>query len=596
MKNASSGGYLSLWKTLMCRFAPGLAPGRAIAAGLAAVLGLALASCGAGFAIPSRETRVSLYIASSTARSWLPAGNRDTAKYDVTLTQGDSSVRGSFLPDSAGWNSPALAAGSWELKVVGYNSDGVEASEASASFELAEGETKSLSMSMRPVAGNGTVKMYADIASASLAAGAVDVSFADSTGTGVSVNVLAADASLGGALSSETELPAGDYAAKFVLRDGTAVKDTLFGACVVAKGCTTTISLGLLEGGAPLLDWDASVPVADPTDPDNPVDPSPENPNVRYATNPDGRVGKYSATMNVSCANGKSDGFGDWTSDMLIAQGASNDIAQSFRGDHEAPVYDTYALYAAWDDSNLYLGWQFVNVVDVVDPAQGYPVSDNGKPWNGDIPQIIALDVDPAVSSAGTLASGDGVWAAAGKVFNKFGNGMDRLLMFSSKPGVGKPGVFRPDASGFMSYADAYVSLFSAAGVVYGYVDGRLPSIASVYGVNKPGAWAGYTPSLLLDSTQFVDLVPLGHKDSQDTFYEMKIPFAALGITRAQLEQKGIGVMHVSTFGESGIGSIPYDAAAYDNYNTPYGPDSSTSGEKEDLDVFTAKMARIGHL
>ena len=45
-----------------------------------------------------------------------------------------------------------------------------------------------------------------------------------------------------------------------------------------------------------------------------------------------------------------------------------------------SPVYDTYALYSAWDNDNLYLMWEFTNVTDVVDPAQGYPISDNGKP------------------------------------------------------------------------------------------------------------------------------------------------------------------------------------------------------------------------
>ena len=78
----------------------------------------------------------------------------------------------------------------------------------------------------------------------------------------------------------------------------------------------------------------------------------------KYSTNATG-VGQYK-TINS---------FSDWTQDMIIAQGVANDDARIFRGSHEGPVYDTYALYGAWDDNNLYLMWQFVNVTDVVDPA-----------------------------------------------------------------------------------------------------------------------------------------------------------------------------------------------------------------------------------
>jgi len=326
----------------------------------------------------------------------------------------------------------------------------------------------------------------------------------------------------------------------------------------------------------------------------------------KYATNPNGQYGKYTTEMNVESSNMKSDGFTDWSEDMIIAQGVANDIAQSFLGSHEAPLYDTYTLYAAWDDDNLYLGWQFVNVVDVVDPAQGYPISDNGKPWNGDIPQILAFDLDASKSGDGTLEDGTGVWAASGKAFNLFENGLDALAMFSSKPGVGQPSLFFVNENGDFEYnlgmeADGKtpipspnVKLFKDAGVDYGYIDGLHTDITEVWGVNKPGAWAGYEPDDLLDGSNFEDMLTLGHEKTQDTFYEMKIPFEALGIDKNYLETVGIGVMHVSTFGESAIGSIPYDPAVYDNYDTPYGPDASSSGEKEDVDVFTAPMARIG--
>ncbi|MBQ1517583.1 MAG: hypothetical protein IIZ46_05225, partial [Clostridia bacterium] len=68
-----------------------------------------------------------------------------------------------------------------------------------------------------------------------------------------------------------------------------------------------------------------------------------------YATNPTG-VGTNKTISSAA----------DWTSAELIAQGVANDDANVFRGPHEYPVYDDYALYGAWDDTNLYIGWQYV--------------------------------------------------------------------------------------------------------------------------------------------------------------------------------------------------------------------------------------------
>ncbi len=56
--------------------------------------------------------------------------------------------------------------------------------------------------------------------------------------------------------------------------------------------------------------------------------------------------------------------FSDWSEDMLIAQGAAWDVANHYKGGHENCVLDTYALYAAWDNDNLYVAWQMVNTTD----------------------------------------------------------------------------------------------------------------------------------------------------------------------------------------------------------------------------------------
>jgi len=292
-----------------------------------------------------------------------------------------------------------------------------------------------------------------------------------------------------------------------------------------------------------------------------------------FATNPNGQKGKP--------ANIVIDGsFDDWTNDMIVAQGVANDDPRIFKGSHEGPVYDLYALYAAWDDDNLYLMWQYTNVTDVVDPAQGFPISDNGKPWNGNIPIIIALNTDPSLNVDGIIEGTETtVWTDA--LHNTFDNGMDRLLMFSSKPGVGEPAVFVPNANGNMDYEEENIRPFEDFGITYLYGDGFKPE--TMMGINANG-WAGYSPADLQDPSLFIDFLTTSHDVNQNTMYEMKIPFAAIDMDRSTLESQGLGVMLISTFGQSGIGALPNDPTSLDNALEPYSADSSTSVQWQEWD------------
>ena len=117
----------------------------------------------------------------------------------------------------------------------------------------------------------------------------------------------------------------------------------------------------------------------------------------KYATNPDGKVGKK-ATITIDGS------FSDWSDDMLIAQGAAWDIANNWKGGHENCVLDSYALYAAWDDDNLYIGWQMVNTTDTwANPGDG-PLSDGGRVL--DVPLVIALDVGNKNAMTGKVTDG----------------------------------------------------------------------------------------------------------------------------------------------------------------------------------------------
>lgn len=65
-----------------------------------------------------------------------------------------------------------------------------------------------------------------------------------------------------------------------------------------------------------------------------------------YSTNANDAVGAYaSITIDGS--------FSDWSDDLIVATCGANDMCNAFHGSHENSVIDIYAIYAAWDDSNL---------------------------------------------------------------------------------------------------------------------------------------------------------------------------------------------------------------------------------------------------
>lgn len=295
-----------------------------------------------------------------------------------------------------------------------------------------------------------------------------------------------------------------------------------------------------------------------------------------YATNPNDQMGAYKTIRSAS----------DFTDSMIIAQGVANDDPRIFRGSHEGPVYDSYALYGAWDDENVYVGWQFTNVTDVVDPAQSYPISDNGKPNNGDIPQILAFNLNTGNITDGSLDTGGYVWG----IDIGYETAIDAMACFSSKAGLGQPALFQSSADGTFSY-DTCVG-FDEAGITYKAEDGFFGS--SVIGINGNG-YSGYVPSMVLDAnSNWINFLDAGHSKTQDTFYTMTIPMDSLGITKDDIQNYGIGVMHISTFGQSGIASLPMDMTMLDNATEEYSADNSTSHEKEDVDTITVPLARLG--
>lgn len=312
-----------------------------------------------------------------------------------------------------------------------------------------------------------------------------------------------------------------------------------------------------------------------------------------YSTNPRGGVGKP-ATITI---DGTTLG---WDESMLIAQGVANDACVAFKGQHENCVTDCYSMYAAWDDENLYIAWQMVNPADTWwRPGDG-PLTDYGR--IGNVPLVLALSVKPDNQGlSGRMPS-----EPKGYIWNtpqlQFTEHVDYALYMSGEAGQGKPSIFNAvDAEGNSSYDAEGCRLFSSVGIAYKMAQDFLPSEMMVL-VNPSDPSAAYGASStfinILDDEMrkayYGHTAGVKHDTKYDSFYEIKIPFSAIGIDRNYLETVGIGARIIATRGESGIDCLPHDPAMLDNVYGDYAHDTSTSHEKDDLDEITYQMASIG--
>lgn len=307
----------------------------------------------------------------------------------------------------------------------------------------------------------------------------------------------------------------------------------------------------------------------------------------RYATNPNNKAG---AKKTINSAS-------DFTEDMIIAQGIANDDPAIFRGSHEAPKFDLYAMYGAYDDTNVYIGIQYTNVTDVVDPAQQSPQTGRGKP-NGadaDIPQMLVFDTRSGNYTDGTTNDTEQTTTWDTKVTFSGDAKVDKVYMYSPKDRIVNQALF--------SVADGKVDYNTV--VKSGYQGKQLPGTSIVwedgffgnnmYGI-KDNGYSGYKPENITDdNSKWVDFkAEADHKTSNDTFCILTMPMELLGTSVQQIEESGIGVMAIATYGESGIGSLPMDTTMLDAATEPYSKDDSTSGEKEDEDEITVSLAQLG--
>ena len=299
-----------------------------------------------------------------------------------------------------------------------------------------------------------------------------------------------------------------------------------------------------------------------------------------YGTNPSGYGKQSTITVDGS--------FSDWSEDMLVARSAAWDCPNHWKGAHENNLADCYALFGAWDNSNLYIGMQFVNTTDTWQRPGDASLSDSGK--MNDIPIMLALNTGKSPAMNGKASDGKGIWG----LNIGFTTRVDHILCFSSTPGLGNPGFFKADSTGATNYTNTELcKTFTAAGVSYKKADGN--ACSEIWGLD----YSEDPDDIYSDSANWVDFKTFSgsqgaHNTQFDTFYEISIPLASLGMTASEMASNGIGAMLIGTRGESGMDCVPFDPTMLDNVMGDYSKDPSTSLEKEDTDDITVPLAKIG--
>ena len=291
-----------------------------------------------------------------------------------------------------------------------------------------------------------------------------------------------------------------------------------------------------------------------------------------YWTN---KNGAYGTNKTISS-------FSDWTEAEKIVQGAANDDPRAFRGYHEKAT-DFYALYAAYDDTNLYLMVEMPSIDgrDITSKDGQYALDES-------LGMGVGINTGKRVAGDGEMDTGITPWNAAGK-FYSITEGIDTLLMFHPSE-YGTPGYFITNEDGKFSYGENYCLAWKTLGVSTSKEVGLVSS--TLYGRSDN---YGLSMDEYLAKTDYVDMLTDPEKTDVSGYkYQITIPLSALGIDKSYIQNTGISVMTFSTFGTSMMDALPWCPNLIDVASEAYSIDDSTSQEKEDVDTYNVPLARIG--
>lgn len=307
---------------------------------------------------------------------------------------------------------------------------------------------------------------------------------------------------------------------------------------------------------------------------DNPSPPPPPAGDY-YWTNKDDAVGTNKTISSLS----------SWSESDKIIQGVACDTPRCWLGGHEYPDPDLYAMFAAWDDTNLYLMIEIPNV-DNADAV------DNDKCYAGSqfLPMGIVMNTGKRTPGDGTLTDGNSVWQ--GKKLYSW-TAIDTMLMFHPRLNIGEPSVFMTDSTGKFTYTDKTLCVgFKLAGVERNvYFNESVSANMWAAVTDSEGNWGGKS-STDMSTYTYVDYKASGKKMSS---YQLTIPLASIGIDKNYIESVGISVGAFSTYGASAMDCLPWDDCMIDCAAESYSSDPSSSKEKEDIDELSY-LARVGKM
>lgn len=269
----------------------------------------------------------------------------------------------------------------------------------------------------------------------------------------------------------------------------------------------------------------------------------------------------------------------EWGPSTLLIRDPAADDARFLGSNwcaHEPP-WDYAALHAAWDDTYLYVGIQYVNITDVIDPANlgGSKSTDLAA---ADLIQFLAFDT---IADTGYSTGGD-MWSK-----NHEFVGTDRpdlQLYFHSN----------------FSQEGTYLGRWSAAqGKIMPFLNGKTETRMTgkgghfFVGTTLPGVEPNSDDSKPGTYGSLVDYMARGHSSTHDTFFELRIPLDALGITAQTLARGTIGIFAANGDG-SAVDSIPNDPATSSTPGTSQSNSPLEWDMVKDQDRYTSLFARVG--
>jgi len=236
---------------------------------------------------------------------------------------------------------------------------------------------------------------------------------------------------------------------------------------------------------------------------------------------------------------------GEWGTDTLLIRDPAADDARFLGSNwcaHEPP-WDYVALHAAWDDTNLYVGIQFANVTDVLDPAN-LGASEGTQIQGMDLIQFIAFDT---VADQGYSTGGD-MWGKDQEFVGP--NHPDFQLYFHSNFSQQGTYLGHWQQTELVQFVDGSINAQLKGRAGEFFVGATLPGVDPHADDTSPG---NYGPANR-------DYLTMGHSTALDTFFELQIPLALLDLTAQSLDHGTIGIWAANGDG-SAVDSIPNDPA-----------------------------------